>query len=90
MKELVISLMILVGGNKIETKNITIYESCYTWYQKNVEMTEKKTTLFSRRSYHNYQGLRVVGYICSDNKPEWAHEKNYALCLGWIGQELFI
>ena len=42
MKELVISLMILVGGNKIKTKNITIYESCYTWYQKNVEMTEKK------------------------------------------------
>ena len=70
MKELVISLMILVIGNKIETKNITIYESCYTWYQKHVEMTEKKTTLFSRSSYHNYQGLRVVGYICSDNKPE--------------------
>jgi hypothetical protein len=70
MKELVISLMILVSGNKIETKNITIYESCYTWYQKNVEMTEKKTTFFSRRSYHNYEGLRVVGYICSDSRIE--------------------
>ena len=70
MKELVISLMILVGGNKIETKNITIYESCYTWYQKNVEMTEKKTPFFSRRSYHNYEGLRVVGYICSDSRIE--------------------
>ena len=70
MKELVISLMILVSGNKIETRNITIYESCYTWYQKNVEMTEKKTTLFSRRSYHLYQGQRVVGYICSDRMPK--------------------
>ena len=70
MKELVISLMILVGGNKIETRNITIYESCYTWYQKHVEMTEKKTTLFSRRSYHLYEGQRVVGYICSDKEPK--------------------
>jgi hypothetical protein len=59
MKELVISLMILVGGNKIETKNITIYESC-----------EKKTTFFSRRSYHLYEGQRVVGYICSDRVPK--------------------
>ena len=39
MKELVIGLLILVSSNKIEIKNITIYESCYTSYQKNVEMT---------------------------------------------------
>ena len=66
MKELVITLLILVGWIKLKIKNITIYESCYTWYQKN-EMTERKTTLFSRRSYHLYQGQRVVGYIlCSD------------------------
>ena len=70
MKELVISLMILVSGNKIETKNITIYESCYMWYQKNVEMTERKTTLFSRRSYHLYEGQRIVGFVCSDKEPK--------------------
>jgi|TARA_Y100000114_G_scaffold150048_1_gene165043 hypothetical protein len=70
MKELVISLLILVSSNKIETRNITIYESCYTWYLNNVEMTEKKTTFFSRRSYHLYEGQRVVGYICSDNEPK--------------------
>ena len=70
MKELVISLMILVSNNKIETKNITIYESCYTWYQKNVEMTERKTTLFSRRSYHLYEGQRIVGFVCSDKEPK--------------------
>jgi|TARA_R100001086_G_C11726719_1_gene228482 hypothetical protein len=70
MKELVISLLILVSSNKIETRNITIYESCYTWYANNVEMTEKKTTFFSRRSYHLYEGQRVVGYICSDNEPK--------------------
>ena len=70
MKELVISLLILVSSNKIETRNITIYESCYTWYLNNVEMTEKKTTFFSRRSYHLYKGQRVVGYICSDNEPK--------------------
>jgi hypothetical protein len=70
MKELVISLLILASANKIDQKHITIYESCYTWYQKNVEMTEKKTTLFSRRSYHLYEGQRVVGYICSDKEPK--------------------
>ena len=70
MKELVISLMILVSNNKIETKNITIYESCYTWYQNNVEMTERKTTLFSRRSYHLYEGQRIVGFVCSDKEPK--------------------
>ena len=70
MKELVIGLLILVSGEKIETRHITIYESCYTWYQKNVEMTERKTTFFSRRSYHLYQGQRVVGYICSDKEPK--------------------
>ena len=33
-------------------------------------MTERKTTFFSRRSYHLYEGQRVVGYICSDNEPK--------------------
>lgn len=70
MKELVIGLLILVSGGKIETKHITIYESCYTWYQKNVEMTERKTTFFSQRSYHLYEGQRVVGYVCSDKEPK--------------------
>ena len=70
MKELVIGLLILVSGEKIETKHITINESCYTWYKKNVEMTERKTTFLSRRSYHLYEGRRVVGYICSDKEPK--------------------
>ena len=70
MKELTITLLILVSSNKIDTRNINIYESCYTWYQKNVEMTERKTTFFSRRSYHLYEGQRVVGYICSDKEPK--------------------
>ncbi len=47
MKELVIGLLILVSGEKIETRHITIYESCYTWYQKNVEMKEIKTTFLA-------------------------------------------
>ena len=70
MKELTITLLILVSSNKIDTRNINIYESCYTWYQKNVEMTEKKTTLFSRRSYHLYEGQRIVGFVCSDKEPK--------------------
>jgi hypothetical protein len=70
MKELTITLLILVSSNKIDTRSINIYESCYTWYQKNVEMTEKKTTLFSRRSYHLYEGQRIVGFVCSDKEPK--------------------
>jgi hypothetical protein len=70
MKELTITLLILVSSNKIDTRNINIYESCYTWYQKNVEMTERKTTLFSRRSYHLYEGQRIVGFVCSDKEPK--------------------
>jgi len=73
MKEIVISLLILVNSNKIDIRNIIIYESCYSWYQKNVEMTEKKTTLFSRRSYHVYEGKRVVGYICNHKEPFSEH-----------------
>ena len=70
MKELTITLLILVSSNEIDTRNINIYESCYTWYQKNVEMTERKTTLFSRRSYHLYEGQRIVGFVCSDKEPK--------------------
>jgi len=69
MKEIVISLLILVSSNKIETHNITIYESCYSWYQNNVAMIEKKTKLFSRRSFHEYEGMRVVGFICNFKEP---------------------
>jgi len=70
MKELVITLLILVSSDEIKHKEITIYESCYTWYQKNVAMLERKTKFFSRRSYHLYQGDQVVGYICSDKETQ--------------------
>ncbi len=73
MKEIVITLLILVSSNKIEQKDLIIFESCYTWYQKNIEMTEKKTTLFSRRSFHWYEGQRVVGYICNHKEPFSEH-----------------
>ena len=66
MKEIVITLLILVSSDKIEQKRITIYESCYTWYKKNVAMLEKKTKLFSTRSFHLYKGDRVIGYMCSE------------------------
>lgn len=70
MKELIITLLVLVSGDKIEQKNIVIYESCYTWYENNVKMTERKTTFFSQRSYHIYEGQRIVGYACSDKRPK--------------------
>ena len=69
MKEIVISLLILVSSNKIEQKHITIYESCYSWYQNNIAITEKKTPLFGTRSFHYYEKLRVVGYVCNYKEP---------------------
>jgi hypothetical protein len=73
MKEVIISLLILVGGNKIESENITIYQDCYSWYQQNVAMTEKRTPLFSTRSFHYYKGKRVVGFICNFKEPFSEH-----------------
>ena len=69
MKELVITLLILVSSEKIEHRDIQIFEiSCYDWYLNNIKMTESKKTLFGRRPYHLYEGQRVVGYICSDKE----------------------
>ena len=69
MKSLIISLIILLPGGKTDLKDIEIFDSsCYTWYQQNVRMEERKTTFFSRRSYHLYDGKRVIGYICNDNE----------------------
>jgi len=73
VKEMVISLLILVSSNKIEQKHITIYQDCYSWYQSNVAMTEKKTKLFGRRSFHKYEGMRVVGFICNFKEPFSEH-----------------
>ena len=70
MKSLIISLIILLPGGKTDLKDIEILDSsCYTWYQQNVRMEERKTTFFSRRSYHLYDGKRVIGYICNDREP---------------------
>ena len=71
MKSLIISLIILLPGDKTDLKNIEIFDSsCYTWYQKNVTMTVKKTTLFEQRSFHYYKKKRVVGYICGNTTPQ--------------------
>tara|TARA_Y100001937_G_scaffold88270_1_gene119377 strand:- start:373 stop:588 length:216 start_codon:yes stop_codon:yes gene_type:complete len=70
MKSLIITLIILLPGGKTDLKDVEIFDSsCYTWYQQNVTMGEIKTTLFSRRSYHVYDGKRVIGYICNDKEP---------------------
>ena len=71
MKSLIISLIILLPGGETNLHNIEIFDSsCYTWYQKNIEMTEIKTPLFNRRSYHLYKGKRVIGYICGNTTPQ--------------------
>ena len=70
MKSLIISLIILLPGGKTDLKDVEIFDSsCYTWYQQNVKMEERKNTFFSRRSYHLYDGKRVIGYICNDREP---------------------
>lgn len=69
MKEIVITLLILVSNNEIQNKNITIFQSCYTWYRDNVMKNKKRKKLFSNKSYYEFNHLKVVGYVCNDKEP---------------------
>lgn len=63
--------MYLTFGGDIKLDTFEINSSCSSWFHHNVKVIEnKKTTLFSNREYHLYQGKKVIGYICADNPPQ--------------------
>jgi len=71
MKPIMITLMYLTFGGEIKLDTFEINSSCSSWFHHNVKVVEnKKTTLFSNREYHLYQGKKVIGYICADNPPQ--------------------
>jgi len=70
MKPILITLMYLTFGGDIKLDTFEINSSCSSWFHHNVKVIEnKKTTLFSNREYHLYQGKKVIGYICGGEEP---------------------
>ena len=70
MKPIMITLMYLTFGGDIKLDTFEINSSCSSWFHINVKVVEnKKTTLFSNREYHLYQGKKVIGYICAGEEP---------------------
>ena len=71
MKPIIITLMYLTFGGDIKMETFEIHTTCSSWFHTNVVQIEnKKTTLFSNRTYHVYKDKRVIGYICADHPPQ--------------------
>ena len=70
MKPIMITLMYLTFGGDIKLNTFEIHTTCSGWFHTNVAQIEnKKTTLFSSRTYHVYKGKKVIGYICGGEEP---------------------
>jgi|TARA_R100001086_G_scaffold232187_2_gene153309 hypothetical protein len=69
MKPIIITLMFLAQG-EIKMQSFEIFESCSSWFHHNVTVTEKKKKWFSNLYYHEYDGKKVVGYICAGKEPQ--------------------
>lgn len=73
MKPVIITLLYLTFGGNIEQTSFEIVsgESCSSWFNTNVAVKEnRKKKLFSSLVYHEYEGKKVIGYICADHPPQ--------------------
>mgnify|MGYP003141372508 FL=1 len=73
MKPVIITLLYLTFGGDVkqETFEIVSGESCSSWFNTNVAVIEnKKRRMFSNHVYHEYNGKKVIGYICGDEPPQ--------------------
>jgi len=73
MKPVIITLLYLTFGDNIEQTSFEIVsgESCSSWFNTNVAVKEnRKKKLFSNHVYHEYEGKKVIGYICADYPPQ--------------------
>ena len=73
MKPVIITLLYLTFGGNIEQSSFEIVsgESCSSWFNTNVAVKEnRKKKLFSNHVYHEYEGKKVIGYICADHPPQ--------------------
>ena len=68
--EYIITIMLLTNSGEIisrETNGI----SCEGWFKHNVEEKEYVWKIGrEKRTYHEYVGKVVVGYVCSNNLPQ--------------------
>jgi hypothetical protein len=73
MKPVIITLLYLTFGGNIEQSSFEIVsgESCSSWFNTNVAVKEnRKKKMFSNHVYHEYNGKKVIGYICADSPPQ--------------------
>ena len=73
MKPVIITLLYLTFGGDIKQQSFEIPsgESCSSWFNNNVAVIEnRKKKLFSNHVYHEYDGKKVIGYICGDDPPQ--------------------
>ncbi len=70
-KPIIITLLYLTFGGDIKMDSFEIFQSCSSWYDKNVKITErKKRKVFSNHYYHTYKDKQVIGYVCGGDEPQ--------------------
>ena len=66
-----ITLLYLTFGGDIKMDTFEINSDCSGWFNHHVKVLEnKKRTLMSNHVYHEYEGKKVIGYICGDEPPQ--------------------
>jgi len=69
MKPIIITLLYLASGD-IKQDRFEIFESCSSFYNRNVAIEDKKKKkLFSNQYYYKYKNKKVIGYICAGEEP---------------------
>lgn len=69
MEKIIIITLLFLTPEGIGNESFEIFESCGSWYERNVRVLEKKKKFFSKRYYYMYKGKQVVGYVCNDRLP---------------------
>tara|TARA_R100000700_G_scaffold35164_1_gene43610 strand:+ start:78 stop:293 length:216 start_codon:yes stop_codon:yes gene_type:complete len=71
MKPIIITLLYLTTFGDIKLDRFEIFESCSSWYDRNVKVEQRKQRkVFSNHYYHSYKDKQVIGYICGGEEPQ--------------------
>ena len=69
MEKIIIITLLYLAPEGLGQKSFEIFESCESWYSRNIKSLERKKKFFSKRYYYMYEDKQVVGYVCSDRLP---------------------
>ena len=72
-KIVIITLLFLTWDGEIKQQSFEIpsKESCGSWFNRNVQVQDRKQRkAFSNHYYHMYEGKQVIGYICGGDEPQ--------------------